>query len=73
MGDKVPSKDERSEPPAGWIWEDDWTIDANRAVDEEGKSFIEFEIEVKRMGIQVLNIVSIKHWVVGVQQRNSFI
>ena len=27
---------ERDEPPAGWEWEDEWTIDANRAVDEEG-------------------------------------
>ncbi|CAF5156129.1 unnamed protein product, partial [Rotaria sp. Silwood1] len=35
-GDKVLSKDERIEPPAGWIWEDEWTIDTNRAVDEEG-------------------------------------
>ncbi|CAF1647502.1 unnamed protein product [Rotaria magnacalcarata] len=35
-GDKVPSKDERTDPPTGWAWEDQWTIDANRAVDEEG-------------------------------------
>ncbi|CAF4514045.1 unnamed protein product [Rotaria socialis] len=35
-GDKVPSKDERKNPPSGWAWEDEWTIDANRAVDEEG-------------------------------------
>ncbi|CAF0822769.1 unnamed protein product [Rotaria sordida] len=34
-GDKVSSKDERNEPPLGWEWEDEWTIDANRAVDEE--------------------------------------
>ncbi|CAF3639300.1 unnamed protein product [Adineta steineri] len=36
VGDKVLSKNERIEPPTGWIWEDEWTIDTNRAVDEEG-------------------------------------
>lgn len=36
MGDKVASKDERNEPPIGWKWEDEWTIDTNRAVDEQG-------------------------------------
>ncbi|CAF3822313.1 unnamed protein product [Adineta steineri] len=35
-GDKVPSKTERIEPPPGWVWEDEWCIDANRAVDEDG-------------------------------------
>ena len=35
-GDKVLSKDERVHPPAGWQWEDEWTIDTNRAVDEQG-------------------------------------
>jgi dysferlin len=39
MGDKVLSKDERIDAPAGWEWEDDWTIDTNRAVDEEGQSY----------------------------------
>lgn len=37
MGDKVLSKNERVDPPVGWKWEDDWTIDTNRAVDEEGE------------------------------------
>ena len=32
----MPSKDERNEPPVGWEWEDEWTIDTNRAVDEQG-------------------------------------
>ncbi|CAF0790229.1 unnamed protein product, partial [Didymodactylos carnosus] len=35
-GDKVPSKNERTTAPDGWVWEDEWTIDINRAVDEEG-------------------------------------
>ncbi|KAL4231637.1 hypothetical protein ACF0H5_009217 [Mactra antiquata] len=34
-GDPMSSKGEL-ELPAGWIWEDDWQIDLNRAVDEEG-------------------------------------
>ncbi|CAF4597431.1 unnamed protein product, partial [Rotaria sp. Silwood2] len=36
VGDKVLSKNERTESPPGWEWEDEWTIDTNRAVDEEG-------------------------------------
>ncbi|CAF1161705.1 unnamed protein product [Rotaria sp. Silwood1] len=36
VGDKVSSKNERTESPPGWEWEDEWTIDTNRAVDEEG-------------------------------------
>ena len=34
-GDAGPSKDEISLPD-GWAWEDDWQVDLNRAVDEEG-------------------------------------
>ena len=35
-GDECPSKAETN-LPAGWIWEDEWQIDLNRAVDEEGE------------------------------------
>ena len=31
----TPSRDE-TELPEGWEWQDDWLIDLNRAVDEEG-------------------------------------
>ena len=30
------SRDE-IKPPDGWIFKTDWTVDMNRAVDEEGK------------------------------------
>ena len=35
-GDALPARDE-VELPEGWAWEDDWQIDLNRAVDEEGQ------------------------------------
>lgn len=35
-GEKVQSP-EAFECPPGWRWEDDWTFDHNRAVDENGQ------------------------------------
>ena len=35
-GDEMPAKTAIDLAP-GWIWEDEWQIDLNRAVDEEGK------------------------------------
>ena len=34
-GDATSSKEE-TQLPEGWAWEDEWQIDLNRAVDEEG-------------------------------------
>ncbi|CAG0890724.1 unnamed protein product, partial [Cyprideis torosa] len=34
-GDPAPVRDDVEAPP-GWNWEDDWEVDMNRAVDEEG-------------------------------------
>lgn len=35
-GEKTQSAGEFDCPP-GWTWEDDWSFDSNRAVDEKGK------------------------------------
>lgn len=35
-GEKTQSPGEFDCPP-GWTWEDDWSFDSNRAVDEKGK------------------------------------
>ena len=37
-GDETESL-EQTKLPEGWEWADDWQIDLNRAVDEEGRSF----------------------------------
>ncbi|XP_065071964.1 myoferlin-like isoform X2 [Rhopilema esculentum] len=34
-GDAINHRDE-IQAPEGWVWEDDWKVDVNRAVDEEG-------------------------------------
>ena len=73
MGDKVASKEERTKAPLGWIWEDDWTIDTNRAVDEQGlnrRRSYEFD---PAESTKALNIVSIKRSPVGVQWKSSSI
>lgn len=35
-GEKAQNPQEIECPP-GWIWEDDWNFDSNRAVDEKGQ------------------------------------
>lgn len=37
-GEKA-QKPQEIECPPGWIWEDDWNFDINRAVDEKGQEF----------------------------------
>ncbi len=37
-GEKAQNPQEIECPP-GWIWEDDWNFDSNRAVDEKGQEF----------------------------------
>ena len=29
-------------PPEGWIFKDEWKVDMNRAVDEEGRNYVFF-------------------------------
>lgn len=31
-------------PPDGWIFKDEWKVDMNRAVDEEGGSMLSWDI-----------------------------
>jgi len=38
QGDQVDDRD-KTPIPEGWKWIDDWTIDMNRACDEEGKIY----------------------------------
>lgn len=37
QGDQIEDR-EKTTLPEGWKWTDDWTIDLNRACDEEGKN-----------------------------------
>ena len=39
MNDTMPSKDEM-ELPEGWKWDNEWNVDMNRGVDDEGMSFL---------------------------------
>lgn len=39
-GDPCPAKEEVP-LPGGWKWDDEWQVDLNRAVDEEGKTSLQ--------------------------------